>query len=219
MATAILDEIPLERKVITGDALFTQRKLCQKIVKGKGNYLFIAKGNQAQLHWAIQYLFDKPDKAFHFDQAEQWSRHGDRLEVRRLWASTALNEYLKWPGLKQVLKIERETDKRGQKEKQVRYAITSLGPEAGSRKLLGLVRGHWAIENQLFRVRDVTLGEDASQIRKGSAPQVMASLRNTVIALFRHSGTVNIAAAIRQNGWQHYGPTLVNLLLKASKSK
>jgi len=110
-------------------------------------------------------------------------------------------------------------EQKGQKGAQVRYAITSLGSETDSRKLLNLVRGHWAIENQLFRVRDVTLGEDASQIRKGSAPQVMAALRNTVIALFRHSGAVNIAAAIRQNGWQHHGSTLVNLLFKALKSK
>jgi predicted transposase YbfD/YdcC len=164
-------------------------------------------------------LFAKPAPEFHFDYSEQWSRHGNRLEVRRLWASTALNDYLNWPGLKQVLKIEREVEQKGQKESQIRYAITSLGPQTGARKLLSLVRGHWAIENKLFRVRDVTFGEDTSQIRKGSAPQVMAALRNTVIALFRQSGAVNIAAAIRQNGWQHYGPTLVNLLLKALKSK
>ena len=219
MAPALLDEIPLERKIITGDALFTQRKLCQKIVKRQGNYLFIVKGNQAELHWAIQYLFERPAKEFQFDQAEHWSRHGSRLEVRRLWASAALNDYLKWPGLKQVLKIEREVEQKGQKESQLRYAITSLGPQTGVRKLLSLVRGHWAIENKLFRVRDVTFGEDASQVRKGSAPQVMAALRNTVIALFRKSGAVNIAAAIRHNGWQPRGPTLVNMLLKALRSK
>jgi len=214
LAPAILDEIPLERKVITGDALFTQRKLCRKIVKRKGHYLFIVKGNQADLQWAIQYLFEKSAKEFHFKEAEQWSRHGDRLEVRRLWASTALNNYLDWPGLKQVLKVEREVEKKGQKESQVRYAITSLGPETGAKRLLNLVRGHWAIENKLFRVRDVTLGEDASQVRKGSAPQVMAALRNTVLALYRRSGATNIAAAIRENGWQHQGPTLVNQFLR-----
>jgi predicted transposase YbfD/YdcC len=177
------------------------------------------KGNQAELHWAIQYLFEKPAKEFHFDQVEQWSRHGNRLEVRRLWASTALNDYLDWPGLKQVLKIEREIEKKGQKEQQVRYGITSLGRETGTRKLLNLVRGHWAIENQLFRVKDVTFGEDASQIRKGSAPEVMAALRNTVVALFRRSGATNIAAAIRENGWQHHGPTLLNLLLTVIQRK
>lgn len=219
MAPDVLDQLPLQKKVITGDALFTQRKLCRKIVSRKGDYLFIVKGNQAQLHWAIQLLFDKPAKEFSFDQAEQWSRHGDRLEVRRLWASTALNDYLDWPGLKQVLKIERETKKKGQKEQQVRYAITSLGPETGARKLLNFVRGHWAIENKLFRVRDVTLGEDASQVRKGSAPEVMAALRNTVLALLRRSGATNIAAALRENGWQHHGSTLLNLLLSVMQRK
>jgi predicted transposase YbfD/YdcC len=214
LASAILDEIPLERKVVTGDALFTQRKLCRKILKRKGHYLFIVKGNQPELEWAIQYLFEKPAEEFHFEKAEQWSRHGDRLEVRRLWASTALNNYLDWPGLKQVLKIEREVEKKGQKESQVRYAITSLGPEAGAKRLLNLVRGHWAIENKLFWVRDVTLGEDASQVRKGSAPEVMAALRNTVLALYRKSGATNIAAAIRENGWQPQGPTLLNQFLR-----
>ncbi len=65
----------------------------------------------------------------------------------------------------------------------------------------------------------MTSGEDASQVRKGSAPQVMAALRNTVIALFRKSGAVNIAAAMRYNGWQPLDSTLVNILLKALKSK
>lgn len=184
-------------------------------MKRKGHYLFIVKGNQPELQWAIQYLFEKPAKEFHFNQAEHWSRHGNRLEVRRLWASTALNNYLDWPGLRQVLKVEREVEKKGQKESQVRYAITSLGPETGARRLLNLVRGHWAIENKLFRVRDVTLGEDASQVRKGSAPEVMAALRNTVLALYRRSGATNIAAAIRENGWQHQGPTLLNQFLMA----
>ncbi len=146
-------------------------------------------------------------------------RHGNRREVRRLWASTALNDYLDWPGLKQVVKVEREVEKRGQKESQVRYAVTSLGTETGARKLLSLVRGHWAIENKLFRVRDVTFGEDASQIRKGSAPEVMAALRNVVIGLFRRAGVTNIAAALRENGWQHHGPTLLNLLLTVMQRK
>lgn len=185
----------------------------------KGNYLFIVKGNQERLYFDINLLFDKPAKEFHFEKAEQWSRHGDRLEVRRLWASTALNGYLKWPGVNQVLKVEREIEQKRHKELQVRYAITSLGPHYGAKRLLSLIRGHWAIENRLFWVRDVTLGEDASQIRKGSAPQVMAALRNTVIALLRQSGVVNIAAAIRENGWIHNGSTLVDLFFKVLQRK
>ena len=206
-------------KVVTGDALYTQRNLCQKILDRQGDYLFITKGNQEHLHWAIKLLFDKPAKEFYMDYTEQWSRHGDRLEVRRLWSSTALNEYLDWPGLKQVCKIERKTEKRGQNEQQVRYAITSLGPQVRAKRLLNFVRGHWAIENRLFWVRDVTLGEDASQIRKGSAPEVMAALRNVVIGLLRRSGATNIAAALRENGWQHHGSTLLDWLLTVMQRK
>jgi predicted transposase YbfD/YdcC len=177
------------------------------------------KGNQPYLHWAIQYLFAKPAPELHFAYSEQWSRHGDRQEVRRLWASEALNDYLNWPGLKQVLRIEREVEKKGQKESQVRYGITSLGPGYGAKPLMKLVRGHWSIENQLFRVRDVTLGEDASQVRKGSAPQVMAALRNVVIGLLHGSGARNIAAAIRENAWQPQSSSLLKLLFKALETK
>lgn len=212
-------EIDLTDKVVTGDALYAQRNLCQQILSQKGAYLFIVKGNQEHLHWAIQFLFAKPAQEFHIDQAEQWSRHGDRLEVRRLWASTALNRYLDWPGLQQVCKIERKIEQPKTQEPQVRYAITSLGPETRAWKLLNWVRGHWAIENKLFRVRDVTLGEDASQIRKGAAPEVMAALRNVVIGLFRAWGATNIAAALRENGWQHHGPTLLELLLTVMQRK
>ncbi len=205
--------------MITGDALFAQRNLCRKIVKSQGHYLFIVKENQERLHWAIQFLFEKPAPELSIDQTEHWSRHGDRLEVRRLWASTALKDYLDWPGLQQVCKIERITQKKGQLESQVRYAITSLGRETRARKLLSLVRGHWAIENKLFWVRDVTLGEDASQVRKGSAPEMMAALRNTVLALYRRSGATNIAAAIRESSWQHHGPTLLNDFLTVRQCK
>jgi hypothetical protein len=58
-----------------------------------------------------------------------------------------------------------------------------------------------AIENRLHYVRDVTMGEDASQIRTGSAPQVMAALRNVVLAPLRTAGFQNMAGALREIGW------------------
>jgi len=82
--------------------------------------------------------------------------------------------------------------------------------EVGAERLLSLVRGPWAIENWLHWVRDITLGEDASQVRSGAAPQVMAALRNVVLGLLRHAGVQNIAVALRQNGWQ--GSTALQLL-------
>ena len=78
------------------------------------------------------------------------------------------------------------------------YGITSLSPErATADRLLHLTRGHWAIENSLHYRRDVTMGEDASRIRKGTAPQIMAALRNTIIHVLADVGP-SLAAAMRK---------------------
>ena len=76
--------------------------------------------------------------------------------------------------------------------------ITSLDAEqAGTEQLAGYIRGHWQIENRLHWVRDVTYDEDRSQVRTGSAPRVMASLRNLAISALRLNGHTNIASATR----------------------
>jgi hypothetical protein len=65
---------------------------------------------------------------------------------------------------------------------EVVHGITSLSPErADADALLVLVRDHWQIENGLHYVRDVTLGEDACRVRAGTAPQILAALRNAVV--------------------------------------
>ena len=80
----------------------------------------------------------------------------------------------------------------------VQFGITSLPPQqASAERLLQLRRGHWAIENLSHRTRDVLLGEDASQVRCGNIPQVMAALRNTVLTLLRTCGHTHIAKAFR----------------------
>ena len=71
--------------------------------------------------------------------------------------------------------------------------------------ILVLSGGHWGIENRLHYVRDCTTGEDGSQVRAKSAPQVKAALRNLVLNIFRLSGAANIAAAIRNVGWRPNG--------------
>lgn len=94
--------------------------------------------------------------------------------------------HLDWPGVAQVGRIEREREIKGQTSREVAYAVTSLTREqAGPEALLSLVRGHWAIENQLHWRRDVSLREDACRVRSGCAPQALAALRNTVLRLAR----------------------------------
>ena len=111
-----------------------------------------------------------------------------------------MNDYLDWPEVGQVFERERVRVLPGKTEVETVYGITSLHEEeANARRLLGLTRGNWGIENRLHYVRDVTLGEDASRIRKGSAPEVLAGLRNSIIHLVKDVAP-GLATAIRRLG-------------------
>lgn len=121
------------------------------------------------------------------------------MEQRTLRATTILTLHDKWPGLTQGFELKRKRTVKGVTSEEVVYGITSLkGEEADAKRLLGLTRGHWAIENKLHYVRDVTLGEDACRVRKGAAPQVLAAVRNTVIHLLTGVEASSRAAAIRR---------------------
>jgi hypothetical protein len=125
--------------------------------------------------------------------------HG-RRERRTLKATTGLNGYLDWPGVAQVGRLENEVARGGRISHETRYFVTSVArSRAGAAQLLVWARGHWSIENRSHYVRDVTFGEDASRIRKGSGPQIMASLRNAAIGFLRTTGMTNVAEELRRN--------------------
>jgi Transposase DDE domain len=125
--------------------------------------------------------------------------HG-RVEIRTLKALTV--HHFGFPYAAQVLQVTRK--RRGLHTRRWRtvtaYAITSLPfAQASPARLADLLRGHWAIENGLHWVRDVTFAEDGSQVRTGTAPQVMACLRNLVIGALCRAGPVNLAVALRHH--------------------
>jgi len=131
--------------------------------------------------------------------------HGDRIERRTLTATTMLNDYLDWPGVAQVCRIEAEVKKGDETSHEVSYAITSVPrARADAATLLGWHRGHWGIENRVHWVRDVTLGEDSNRTRVGTGPQVLAALRNATISRLRIAGSTNIAASLRRNAARVY---------------
>jgi hypothetical protein len=120
-----------------------------------------------------------------------------------LKATTALNAYLDWPGVAQVGQIQSVVERGGKVSQETRYFITSATRQvADAGVLLGCVRGHWSIENRSHYVRDVTLGEDTSRIRKGGGPEIMAALRNAAIGFLRATGATNIAETLRRNASQ-----------------
>ena len=202
VALELLRHLVLEGRIVTMDALLTQRQIAQQIVGAGGDYVMVVKANQPQLLEDIATVFTLAPTAGEQRMAAATLDLGHgRIEQRRLQTSNVLAGYSDWPGLAQVFPLERQViiKKTGEVREEVVAGVTSLAPErADAARLLALVRGQWHIENQSHWVRDVTFDEDRSQVRCGNIPQVMAALRNTVIGLMRWAGYTNMAAACRR---------------------
>jgi predicted transposase YbfD/YdcC len=197
----VLEQLVLEGRIVTMDALLTQRHVAQTIVDKGGDYVMIVKENQPQLRADIELVFTLPPIGDRQDTVQTVDLGHGRIEQRNLTTSEALVGYSDWPGLAQVFELGRHVlfQKTGDERVEVIYGVTSLSPERATPGcLLALVRGQWQIENQSHWVRDVTFDEDRSQVRCGNIPQVMAALRNTAIGLLRCAGYSNIAAACRR---------------------
>ena len=86
-----------------------------------------------------------------------------------------LNEYLDWPDLGQVYRLEGQFFwvRQGQTYKtsyEIEFGITSLVRKvAPPAKVLKVRRGHWLIETRLHYRRDVTFHEDATHMTIGAA--------------------------------------------------
>lgn len=98
-----------------------------------------------------------------------------------------------------MFRLERVRVVGGVTSVEVAYGITSLPRDrADAARLLELARGHWAVENQLFGVRDNLLREDACRVRTGAAPQALAALRNVAVCLLAGVAAASRAAATRR---------------------
>jgi predicted transposase YbfD/YdcC len=173
----LLNNIDIQGKDITADALLTQRKLASFVVARKAHYHFTVKGNQATLKNDIALLFENRKKP---DFVEITPPNHGRIETRRIWCSTALNEYLDFPHVGQVFLIERETlhKKTVKITHEVVLGITSRTPEQASpQRILKVNRGHRTIKNRCHYVIDWNFDEDRSRIRTGHGPENVTRLR------------------------------------------
>lgn len=198
VAPILLEYVDLRNKVVIGDALHTQRQISIQIGKAGGNYLWTVKGNQPQLLQDLQDWFDDrvallpgmgcPPKDFR--SATVTNKGHGRIEVRTLTTSSQLNDFLDWPFLQQVFKLERliTISKTGRTRHEIVYGVTSLSAEQASPyQLLPMLRSYWQIENGLHYPRDVTLHEDQTRFKKHSAAHIMAIINNIVLALIAKS--------------------------------
>jgi len=135
-------------------------------------------------------------------QATTTEKSRGRIETRTLTTTTYGVDHAQWPGLRQFIRLERQTVRNGKQTQSTSYAITSLPPgRLDPKSLLDALRRRWDIENRAFWVFDVVMGEDHSRIRSGQAPQVMSTVRATALNLIRGLG-LPIAATLREHAFK-----------------
>lgn len=188
----LLEALDLLGAIVTIDAMGCQKKIA-KIIRSKGaDYVLALKENQKDMHEQVETFFElegKNDfKNVSCDIATTIEKNGGRIEKRKCIVTGNIDCIEKkndWEDLNTIVCIESEREIKGVKTFEKRYYISSLPPVAS--KLLLSVRSHWAIENSLHYVLDVSFGEDNCRIKKGNAPQNISIIRHLIINAINRS--------------------------------
>ena len=182
----LLDKIDIENAVVSIDAIGTQRSIVDKIIEKKGHYFLGVKDNQPALKEAVEdaFLFHKPS-----DDASQMECGHGRIETRdcRILPAGAIEDeevLSRWNGLKTIVEITSTVDYGDRTAVTKRYYISDEDyPKAAYYNMLA--RGHWAIENNLHWMLDVTFKEDASRARKGFAAENLSLVRKMALQVVK----------------------------------
>ena len=197
IAAPLLAALDIDGMTITADALLTQREFARHLVEDRNaHYHFTAKGNQATLLDAIKTAFEHRAEA---DAKQTDAGHG-RIETRRIWISSAINDYLDFPYVAQVFAIERESinKKTGKVSRELIYGLTSQADyEASPEKILEINRGHWCIENSCHYILDWLYDEDRCRIRTLHGPENISRLRRFVIGIIKATSIKGVTETTR----------------------
>ncbi len=208
----LLEMIDVKGRIITTDAMGCQKDIVTRVIDKKGDYVLCLKGNQESLHDEVKFFFDECRAADYenveYRYFETLEKDHGRIETRRCWvveedAISWLEREDQWPGLKSIAAIEGERKIAGKTTLETRYFISSL---TGSAKRVALAaREHWAIENSLHHVLDVTFNEDKSRIRKDNAPENLAILRKIALNAVKkeQSHKASVRARVKRAGWDN----------------
>ena len=203
----LLELLALKGCIVTLDAMGCQRVIAEQIIDQGGDYVLGLKGNQGNLHEAVEDFFTTAS-AHHFigvahDFTEEVDKDHGRLEVRRYWITDDLRtlpDPQNWQGLRSIGMVERECRQGDTQTFERRYFINSIAAEA--KTFAQAVRGHWGVENRLHWRLDVIFGEDTNRIRRGNGPAIMTTLRHLCLNLFdRESSSLSLAKKRRKAAW------------------
>jgi predicted transposase YbfD/YdcC len=199
MAIPLLDAIDIKGKEVSADALLTQRRFATYLVEERhAHYYFTVKGNQPGLLEALEFYFQERGQP-HF--VEHTPPDHGRIETRKVWTTTELNDYLDFPYVGQAFIVERHCleKKTGATSREIAYGLTSRPPEqADPQRVLKVNRGHWTIENSCHYILDWNYDEDRSRIRTGYGPENITRLRRFAIGVIKSRGTRSVAQTMRQ---------------------
>jgi len=188
----LLDLLAIEGAIVTIDAMGCQRGIAQKIIDKKADYVLALKGNQGSLHEDVK-LFIAEQTAKNFEDAtisrdrSVDADHG-RIETRNVTVIhdvAWLRQRHDWPGLNGIVVVESSRELPDRTEQETRLYLTSLTASAAA--LGPAVRSHWAIENSLHWVMDMTFRDDECRIRTHHAPANFATIRHMAHNLLRNA--------------------------------
>ena len=187
----LLKVLEIKGCIITIDAMGTQKEIAKTIKDKEADYVLALKGNHGELNEMVEDLFSKGfENNFQHMKAnvdvEIDKGHG-RLEERKCYA-LPIPKYLEsykndWAGLTSFVCIESKRTFNGNVEREKRFYISSLNPDA--KTLNNAVRSHWAVENNLHWVLDVSFKDDDSRIRRGMASENMVVMKHLAINLLK----------------------------------
>ncbi len=205
----LIDQIDIQGAVVTIDAMGCQKAIAKKIVGGGGDFVLAVKDNQPTLHQTLQEFFDlllaDPKSVSHRYHQTHDTGHG-RTDDRYYYLAPLPDGFAcqnQWPSVKAIgmaVRIMEKSD--GTKTKDVRYFIVSR--YLSGKRFAQSVRGHWAIENSLHWVLDVTFNEDQSRTRERSLANNLSWLRRFGISLLKqHPSKHSIKGKSQIAGWNN----------------
>jgi len=204
---ALIDMLSIEGALVTIDAMGCQRGIAQKIIDKKADYILALKGNQGTLREDVE-LFANEQKAKGFSDttvSADETVDGDhgRIETRRvtvLHDIAWLQERHDWPGLKGIVVIDSTREIGARTERETRYYLTSSASRA--EQLGPMVRDHWAVENSLHWVMDMTFHDDECRIRTEHAPENFVTLKHMAANLARKApGRDSVRLRLKTAAW------------------
>lgn len=182
----LLEWLDLKGNTVTIDAMGCQFEIANQIIKKEGQYIFSLKGNQGTLHDDVKTYLSK-DMIGNLKPYIDYDKGHGRIETRTCLVSQDVfwltERHPHWHSIKSIIRVDSIREDKKKSTTETRYYISSL--MAPAEKILASIRSHWAIENSLHWVLDMSFGEDSSRIRKDNAPQIMAIIRHIALNLLQ----------------------------------